>query len=188
MTMKKITLFLAASLFLILLAGCSESIDKKDNQPFYFYYKSGEEIAGWKAMETPSAGSGEGTVEKGDSIAVVKAASDGWGGVQSEEFTLDLSKNPVILVQVNDIDDNYKWGLKFVPSDPEIEGHAWGFYLIEDNNYKWDNYAGVNIAEKLGKAIIDLYGEKIDGVLWIYASGSLEARVNVTSIRMYNEQ
>lgn len=182
--MKKILLFTAVLMAAGILGGCV----KKDSQPLYFYYKTGEDIAGWEPMKTPGGGSGEGSVEKGDGIAVVKAAADGWGGVQSEEITLDLTRNPVLLVQINDIDDSYKWGVKFVPSDPEIEGHGWGFYLIEDNNYKWDNYAGVNISEKLGKTITDLYGEQISGVFWIYAAGSPDAKVNVTSIRMFNER
>jgi hypothetical protein len=141
-------------------------------------------IANWGAMVTP--GGGEGSVTKGDEAAIIKAAEDGWGGVQSEPFTIDLSKNPLLFVQIMESNDGFKWGAKFTPSDPVVEDHEWGFYLIADNNFKWNNYAVVDLRERLGD-FIDLYGESIEGVLWIYAAGGPEAEVEVTSVKIANQ-
>ena len=72
--------------------------------------------------------------------------------------------------------------MKFTPSDPE-EGHEWGFYLIEDNNFKWNKYAAVNVNEAL-KDFADAYGNKFEGVLWVYATGGEEASVDVSSLSL----
>jgi len=175
--------FVASMLLVVMLlsAACTQGA-----KGVYIYEKDYQAISAWKPMETP--GGGEGTVEKGDSAAIIKAAPDGWGGVQSEKVTLDLSKNPMLLVQVRENLDGFKWGAKFVPSNLQVEDHAWGFYLIEDNNFKWNNYAGVDLREKLGKDFIDLYGEKVEGVFWIYAAGSPEAVVEVTSVKIFNQK
>ena len=76
---------------------------------------------------------------KGDGVAVIKAASDGWGGVQSEKVTL-ICQNPMLLVQVRRILTD-SVGRQVCSSNLQVEDHAWGFYLIEDNNFKWNNYA-----------------------------------------------
>jgi hypothetical protein len=94
----------------------------------------------------------------------------------------------MLLVQVRENLDGFKWGAKFVPSNLQVEDHAWGFYLIEDNNFKWNNYAGVDLREKLGQDFIDLYGEKVEGVFWIYAAGSPEAVVEITSVKIFNQK
>lgn len=166
---------------LILAIGCT---GKKDD--VFFYEKDYNDIAAWQPMVTP--GGGEGRVEKGDQVAIIKASADGWGGIQSEKVTLDLSKHPILLVQVRENHDGFKWGAKFVPSNLQLEDHAWGFYLIEDNNFKWNNYAGVDIRAKLGQIFIDLYGEKVEGVFWLYAAGSPEATVEITSVKMFNQK
>lgn len=166
---------------LLLAAGC-----QKTNDDIYFWVRDYNDIATWQPMVTP--GGGEGTVEMGDQVAIIKAAPDGWGGVQSEKVTLDLSKHPMLLVQVRENHDGFKWGAKFVPSNLQMPDHAWGFYLIEDNNFKWNNYAGVDLRAKLGQIFIDMYGEKVEGVFWLYAAGSPEATVEITSVRMFNQK
>ncbi|NLW60550.1 MAG: hypothetical protein GX073_09455 [Firmicutes bacterium] len=179
--MRKKGLLVVLCGVLLLAAGCGS---KQDD--IYFWVKDYNDIAQWQPMVTP--GGGEGSVEKGDQVAIIKAAPDGWGGVQSEKVTLDLSKRPMLLVQVRENQDGFKWGAKFVPSNLQMEDHAWGFYLIEDNNFKWNNYAGVDLREKLGQIFIDMYGEKVEGVFWLYAAGSPEATVEVTSVKMFNQK
>jgi hypothetical protein len=152
----------------------------------YFYNKGFTDIASWGSMVTP--GGGEGSVSRGDTAAVIKAAPDGWGGIQSEKITLDFSREPVLLVQVRENTDEYKWGVKFVPAKPAVEDHAWGLYLIEDNNFKWNNFAGTDLRVKLGQDFIGLYGEKVEGVFWIYAAGGPTATVEITSVRMFNQK
>lgn len=166
------------------LTACSNS--KGSGGVNYTYSKSFSDVAGWGSMVTP--GGGEGSVSKGDNVAIIKAAADGWGGVQSEKITLDLSKEPVLLVQVKECTDEFKWGAKFVPSNTVVDDHKWGFYLIEDNNFKWNNYAGSDIKLKLGQDFIDLYGEKVEGVIWLYPAGGPEATVEISSVKIFNQK
>ncbi len=180
--LKKFLLTIGFILVLALISGCQEQEAKE----LFFYKQSAEEIANWTAMVTP--GGGEGSVELGDDVAIVKAAQDGWGGVQSAPMTIDLSKDPMVFVQVKESADGFRWGAKFVPTTPAIEEHAWGIYLIEDNNFKWNNYAAVDMKDKLGESFIEMYGEEVEGVLWIYASGGPEAEVQVTEVKMLNQQ
>jgi hypothetical protein len=176
----------------LLCAGCKKAEVQSGVQAVvqsgvsYSYTKNAQEVARWTSMVTP--GGGEGSVSSGSNVAIIKAAPDGWGGVQSEKITLDLSKEPVLLVQVRENADGFKWGAKFVPSTPAVEDHAWGFYLIEDNNFKWNNYAGVDLRAKLGQDFIGLYSEKVEGVIWLYATGSPEATVEITSVKMFNQK
>jgi hypothetical protein len=182
---KKLVLTLALVLSVTMLAGCQKEEEEKE---LFFYTQTAEDISKWTSMETPAPGGGEGTVTLTDNVAVIKAAADGWGGVQSAPITLDLSKDPMFFVQVKESADGFKWGAKFVPTTPEVDGHEWGVYLIEDNNFKWNNYAAVDIKEKLGQDFIDIYGEEVEGVLWIYAAGSPEATVEVTQAKMLNQK
>lgn len=162
--------------------------DDRDDDDLYFWMNSAEEIAKWETMATPSEdGGGQGSVEMGDDAAIISAAVDGWGGVQSEEITLDLSKEPLLFIQIKENPDPFKWGAKFTPTDPVIEDHEWGFYLAEDNNFKHNNYAVIDIADKLGEDIIELYGEEITGHIWIMAAGGPEATVEVSSVKMLNQ-
>lgn len=168
------------------LAACSK---KAETQTLYVYDKTAEDVASWKPMETPSTeGGGSGSVTKGDSAAVIKAAFDGWGGVQSEKITLDLSKEPILMIQVKENADGFKWGAKFVPSEPIIADHEWGFYLLEDNNFKYNNYAATDLKAKLGQDFIEAYGDKVEGVIWIYAAGSPDATVEISSVKIFNQK
>ena len=146
------------------------------------------EIATWEPMETPVEDSGNGSVvetNETDGYVTIQAAADGWGGVQSGSITLDLSKNPLIMVRVYENPDGSKWGLKFLPDNP-LEGHEWGFYLIEDNNFKWNKYGVVDVRDMLGETIIEAYGEKITGKLWLMAAGGPEAIVSISEIKIVN--
>ncbi len=181
---KKILLTLVVVMSITLISGCQKS-DNSSKPITFTYTQNADQLAQWVPMVTP--GGGEGTVTAGDTAAIVHAAADGWGGVQSQEITLDLSKNPLLFVQVKENQDGFKWGAKFVPSTPLVDGHEWGVYLIEDNNFKWNNYAVSDIKAKLGQDFIDVYGTQVKGVLWIYATGSPDATVEVTSVKILNQ-
>lgn len=185
--MKRTFLFTAAVILTAAaMTACSVFGGSGGGASPYFYNKGFTDIAAWTSMVTP--GGGEGSVSRGDNAAVIKAAPDGWGGVQSEKITVDFTKDPVLLVQVRENADEYKWGVKFVPAKPAVEDHAWGLYLIEDNNFKWNNFAGTDLRAKLGQDFIGLYGEKVEGVFWIYAAGGPTATVEITSVRMFNQK
>lgn len=187
--MKKMLSIALASALLFTAAACNSKTGDKNGDDLYFWEVSAEDIAKWEPMDTPSEeGGGQGSVKMGDGAAVVTAAFDGWGGVQSEEITIDLSKDPFLLIQIKENADPYKWGAKFVPSEIELDDHAWGFYLAEDNNFKHNNYAGIDLREKLGADIIALYGEQIKGHIWIMAAGGTEATVEVASMKMFNQK
>jgi len=177
---RLVSIFLLAALTLI-FTGCGGGVK-------YFYSKTAKEIAAWKPMEIPPDNSPLGSVEMGDTAAIIKADPSGWGGIQSEKMTLDLSKHPMLLIRIRECNDGFAWAAKFVPSEPKIDEHKWGFYLFEDNGFKYNNYAGVDIRSKLGEDVISLYGEKIEGVLWIIAAKSPEAQVEVSEIKMYNQK
>lgn len=183
-SVKKVLSVVLASVVIVAAAACNNG--GSSNGGVFSYEKTPEDIAKWETMATPGEGGGQGTVELGDDAAIIKAAADGWGGIQSEEIELDLTKDPMILFQIKENADGFKWGAKFVPSELKIEDHAWGFYLVEDNNFKHNNYAGVDIRTKLGEEIITAYGEKIKGRIWIFAAGSPDATVEVSSVKMIN--
>lgn len=167
---------------ILFVSGCSAK--NEENKELFTYVQTGEDIAKWNPMVTP--GGGEGSVElseDGDS-AIIKAHKDGWGGVQSETITLDLSRDPLLFIRVKENADGFKWASKFVPSNPEIEEHEWGMYLVEDNNFKWNNYAVVDVKDKLGESFIKLYGEELEGVIWLMASGNSEATVEITEVKV----
>jgi len=182
------TILLAVSLVLAIgvLAACQQKQQAAQKDPLYAYTQTAEDIAKWTSMETP--GGGEGTVTAGDGVAIIKAAADGWGGVQSGKITVDFSKDPMLLVRAKENADGFKWGAKFVPADPKIDDHAWGVYLIEDNNFKWNNYGAVNMRDKVGEDFVSLYGEKVEGVLWVYAAGSPDAVVEVTEVKILEQK
>ncbi|SEO51858.1 hypothetical protein SAMN04488134_108118 [Amphibacillus marinus] len=180
---KKVLLTIGLIASVIVFIGCQQAAEGGD---LFFYTQTADEIANWTSMVTP--GGGEGSVELGDDVAIIKAAEDGWGGVQSEEVSIDLTKDPMFFVRVKEANDGFMWGAKFVPNSPAIDEHAWGVYLIEDNDFKWNNYAAVELKDKLGEDFISLYGEEIEGVLWIYATGGPEAEVEISEVKMLNQE
>ena len=65
--------FIASMLLVVLIMSSACTQEAKE---VFIYEKDFQDISSWKSMETP--GGGEGTVEKGDGVAVINAASDGW--------------------------------------------------------------------------------------------------------------
>jgi hypothetical protein len=183
---KSISIILLAAMILVFTA-CSAPTGKQGGDSLYFYSKTAQDVAKWEPMVVPD-GTPTGSVEMGDTAAIIKADPSGWGGVQSEKMTLDLSKHPMLLIRIRECHDGFYWGAKFIPSEPKIEEHQWGFYLFEDNNFKYNNYAGVDIRSKLGEEVIELYGEKIEGVIWIFACKSPESQVEVSEVKMFNQK
>jgi hypothetical protein len=146
------------------------------------------DIASWDGMQTPVEGSGTGSViETNDTedFVTIQAASDGWGGLQSVQVTLDLAKNPFLFAQIYESPDGSNWGMKFVPDNVDETGE-WGYYLFEDNSYKWNKYAGVDVRAALGEDFIALYGEEVTGTLWIFAAGGPTATVSVSQLLVVN--
>ena len=147
-----------------------------------------EDISSWDGMQTPVEGSGTGSVtETNDTeeFVTIQAASDGWGGLQSVSVTLDLAKNPMLFAQIYESPDGSNWGMKFVPDNVDESGE-WGYYLFEDNSFKWNKYAGVDLRTQLGEDFISLYGEEVTGTLWIFAAGGPTATVSVSQLFVIN--
>ena len=87
-------------------------------------------------------------------------------------------------LQVKEVNDAFKWTVKFVPTNP-IEGHEWGLYVFEDNGMKWNKYTMVDLNMQFGQDIIDAYDGKIEGVFWIWAAGAADANVEVLSFTIF---
>jgi len=146
------------------------------------------DIASWDGMQTPVEGSGTGSVTETnttDKFVTIQAASDGWGGLQSTSVTLDLAKNPYLIAQIYESPDGSNWGMKFVPDNVDESGE-WGYYIFEDNSYKWNKYAAVDLRTALGEDFIALYGEQVTGTLWIFAAGGPTATVSVSQLLVVN--
>ena len=170
------------------LTGCGNGKSGNDNAAAAGTWSVSQEfsykdIASWGSMQTPSEGSGAGSIagtNDSDGYVTIQAASDGWGGVESGYFEIDLSKDPIILAKIFENPDGYSWGMKVVPENP-IEDHEWGLYIIPDNNLKWNKYAGVDLKEALGDDFTDIYGEQCNIKLWIYPAGGPEGTVSVNT-------
>ncbi len=91
----------------------------------------------------------------------------------------------MILAQIFENPDGYNWGMKVVPENP-IADHEWGLYIINDNNLKWNKYAGVKLSEALGDDFKDIYGEQCKVKIWIYPAGGPEGTVSVSEILVVN--
>ncbi len=186
--MKKIVTLILLTIMMMSMTSCSNSGGNKSSgwslQKTFTY----NDISKWQAMKTPNEGSGSGSVietNTTDKFTTIKAADDGWGGVESDYFEIDLEKDPMILIQIFENPDNYKWGLKLLPENP-ISDHEWGLYLVPDNNLKWNKYAGVDVKSTLGEDFIAIYGTKIKAKLWVYAAGGNEGTVSVSEIKLVN--
>lgn len=147
-----------------------------------------DEIAKWGTMKTPSEGSGSGSaVETNttDGFVTIKAADDGWGGLESDYIEIDLEKEPMIFAQIFENPDGSNWGLKIVPENA-IEDHQWGLYLVPDNNLKWNKYAGVKVTDVLDEDFQAIYGTKVKVKLWVFAAGGPESTVSVSELKVIN--
>ncbi len=187
MKKKLAALAMAAVMAIGCLAGCGKNEESGTGwtEVQHFTYK---DIASWTSMQTPSEGSGSGSVEgtnDTDGYVTIHAASDGWGGVESGYFEIDLSKDPIILVKIFENPDGYNWCLKVVPENP-IEDHEWGCYVIPDNNLKWNKYAGADLNEALGEEFKSIYGEQCKIKIWISAAGGPDGVVSVSEILVMN--
>ncbi|MGL4336992.1 MAG: hypothetical protein ACRCST_08845 [Turicibacter sp.] len=170
---------------LVAAAGVTTACGQAATELFS-YVAPASQIATWGPMVTP--GGGEGSASLADNVAVVQAAADGWGGVQSEKMTLDLTKDPMLMVQVKESPDGCNWGVKFLPSDILVEGHEWGLYLFEDNNFKHNNYAATDLNAKLGEDFKAVYGDKVEGSLWIMAAGGPTCTVEVSEVKILDQK
>ncbi|PKK93733.1 MAG: hypothetical protein CVV61_03175 [Tenericutes bacterium HGW-Tenericutes-6] len=179
--MKKF-LALAVVLFasLALVACTSDTEGLKVIEQF-----SAQDIGSWTGSVTPD-GSAFGTAtynEEGD-FTVIRVGEESWGGVQSPIIELDLTEQTYVALQVKEVNDAFKWTVKFIPSNP-IAGHEWGFYVFEDNGMKWNKYTMVDLNLQFGQDIIDAYDGKIEGTFWIWAVGAADANVEVLSFTIF---
>ncbi len=181
--MKKIFSFVLILLSVLILGGCDKTEESIQIVKEFDY----QEIATWIGMQTPDEDDGPmGTVEAFSELkfARITVGSDGWGGVQSPKVEIDLRKGTYYLaIRIFESHDGFKWGSKFCPTEPLGENHEWGFYLIEDNNMKWQKYVVVNLNEAL-QDVAEAYGNVFEGVFWVYATGAGDANVDVMSVSL----
>lgn len=188
--MKKVKVVALIMVMVFVLAGCSNK-DKSSNSDSSWTVKKTyaySDIAKWSTMSTPVEGSGSGSVQETntkDGYVTIQAADDGWGGLESAYFEIDLDKEPVILAKIFESPDGSNWGMKIIPENA-IEDHLWGLYLVPDNNLKWNKYAGVDVTSVLDEDIRTIYGSKFNVKIWIYPAGGPEATVSVSEIILLN--
>ncbi len=187
--MKKrsiITIIAVVCLLAIGLTACGKPAETNGWSVVHeFSYK---DIASWQSMKTPVEGSGAGTVGATDDASgftTIKAASDGWGGVESDYFEIDLAKDPMILAKIFECPDGSKWGMKILPENA-IEDHQWGLYIVPDNTMKWNCFAGVDLKSALGEDFVSIYGEQCKVKIWIYPAGGPDTTVSVSEIMVVN--
>ena len=141
-----------------------------------------DDIAEWNPMITPSGEIDEGKVidlsDEGEYVTI-QAGESGFGGLQTPALEVDMTRNPMLLTRVHESDDAFQWGSKVILSD--LVGEDWGLYLINDNNMKWNHYAGARIDEAIGPIYND-YGDILDLHFWFYPTGGEEATVQLTSV------
>lgn len=187
--MKKIKMaaLLMTMVFVITACNNNSSNDGKGTWKVTDTF-SYSDIAKWNTMKTPSEGSGSGSAietNTKDGFVTIKAADDGWGGLESSYLEIDLDKEPVIIAKIYENPDGSNWGMKIVPENA-IEDHAWGLYLVPDNNLKWNKYAGVDLTSVLDDDFRAIYGSKFKVKIWIYAAGGPESTVSVSEIKLFN--
>lgn len=142
---------------------------------------SAQDLGTWTGSVTPDGSAlGTATYNAEGEFTVIRVGAESWGGVQSPTLTLDLSKQTYIAIQIKEVNDAFKWTVKFVPDNP-VEGHDWGLYVFEDNGMKWNKYVMVDLNSQFGQDIIDVYNGKIEGKFWIWAVGASDANVEVLS-------
>lgn len=193
--MKKLlsvfVLVLAAVVLVACQGGGSDSGDLTVIESY-----SARDISEWTGSVTPDGTAhGTATYSEDSDVAIVKVPQEGdgqedvehsaWGGIQSPIITLDFSNTIYAAIQIQEVNDDYVWAVKFVPEDP-IEGHEWGFYVFEDNQGKYDNYLMTNLNEKFTSDLIDAYGGSITGRFWLWAAGGATAEFEVRQFVLFN--
>lgn len=180
--MKKL-LGLASLLLVFTLAACGTPTEESGWELAYSF--SYTDIAAFAPMVTPGGEADQGSVMGVDNdggFVTIKAGPNGWGGVQTPALTLDLSREPIFLVRVNESPDAFKWGAQTILSS--LVGESWALYVINDNDMKWNQYAGGNIADAIGVTYSE-YGTVLDLHFWIYPAGSPDAFVEITEILVF---
>lgn len=141
-----------------------------------------EDIAEWDPMVTPNGEADKGSVESvsedGEFVAI-KAGESGFGGLQTPALEVDLTRNPMLMVQVHESEDQFQWGAQTIITDHV--GDEWGLYVINDNDLKWNHYAGARVDEAIGAAYAN-YGDVVDLHFWLYPTGSEDAILEVSSV------
>lgn len=182
--MKKILTLVFALVAVVTLVACGNTAEGLVVKEKF----DAKQMGTWTGSVTPD-GSAKGTAtynEEGD-FTVVRVGEETWGGVQSPKITLDLTKQTYVAVQVKEVNDAFKWTVKFIPDNP-IEGHEWGLYVFEDNGMKWNKFVMSDLNAQFGQDIIDAYGGKLTGVFWIWAAGAADANVEIRSFSILTGQ
>lgn len=190
--MKKAKIFGLVLGMAVMLTACGSKDSAKTNEGLETWTVaqsfSYDQIAKWESMKTPTEGSGSGSVVEtntSEGFATIKAADDGWGGVESEYIELDLEKEPMLFAQIFENPDGSNWGIKVVPENA-IEDHQWGLYIVPDNNLKWNKYAGANLCDVLDEDFQAIYGTKVKVKIWVFAAGGPESTVSVSELKIIN--
>lgn len=180
--MKKILTLAVVLLAAVALVACNPG--SEDGLQVVTKY-SAQEIGTWTGSVTPDGSAfGTATYNEEGNFTVVRVGEETWGGVQSPTLELDLSKQLYIALQVKEVNDAFKWTVKFVPDNP-VEGHEWGLYVFEDNGMKWNKFTMVDVNAQFGQDIIDVYNGKIEGKFWIWAAGAADANVEVIQLVIF---
>lgn len=179
--MKKILTMAIALMAVFTLAACNtDQAGLKVVKQF-----TAQQIGTWTGSVTPDESAfGTATYNEEGNFTVIRVGEETWGGVESPTMTLDLTKQTYLAIRIKEVNDLFKWTVKFVPDNP-LEGHEWGLYVFEDNGMKWNKYVMVDLNEQLGQDIIDAYNGKLEGKLWIWAAGAADANVEVLSLTIF---
>lgn len=180
--MKKL-LALLALVLVFTLAACGEAEPEGGYELAYSF--SYDEIAAFDLMVTPGGEVDQGSVASVDDdggFVRIQAGPNGWGGVQTPALSLDMTREPIFMVRVNESPDAFNWGAQTIHSD--LVGESWALYVINDNGMKWNQYAAGNIADAIGVTYTD-YGDVLDLHFWIYPAGSTDAFVEITEITVF---
>ena len=181
--MKKILGFLVLlSVFTLAACGTTEEQNSGWELAYSFTYA---EIAEFALMITPGGADDQGSIVAVDhdgGFVRIQAGPNGWGGVQTPALNLDLSREPIFLVRVHESPDAFRWGAQTILSD--LVGDSWALYVINDNDMKWNQYAGGNIADAIGVTYSE-YGDVLDLHFWLYPAGSPDAIVEITEILVF---
>lgn len=180
--MKKL-LALVSLLLVFTLAACGAPAQESGWELAYSF--SYDEIALFDKMVTPGGEADQGSVFSIDhegGFVTIKAGPNGWGGVQTPALTLDLSREPIFLVRVKESPDAFRWGAQTLLSS--LVGESWGLYVINDNDMKWNQYAGGNVTDAIG-VVYSEYGTILDLHFWVYPAGSPDAFVEITEIVVF---
>lgn len=179
--MKKILTLVFVLVAALALVACTDnSAGLKVVKQF-----SASEMGSWTGSVTPDdTAFGTATYNAEGDFTVVRVGDESWGGVESPKLVLDLTKQTYVALQVKEVNDAFKWTVKFIPTNP-IEGHEWGFYVFEDNGMKWNKYTMVDLNKQFGEDIIDVYDGKLEGVFWLWVTGAADANVEVLSFTIF---